>query len=578
VTAETIETTDHRPWPLRALLLAGLGASFGILFHHLTSAMSEAAPDQPLRMAGAAFLAISGVVLAFSLERLRWAWAVAFALLAGVTAAFVAWWNGAPEGGSGEEWQFISALVGVAIAVPLFQTARDRGAARFPPAAVHAHAWTNLILGAAAAAFVGATMLLTMLLSELFALIGLVFLRNLLQGGWFGWAVACAALGAAAGLLRDRDRVTDTLQRVARAILSVLAPVLAAGLLLFVLALPFTGLDPLWEKTRSTTPILLLCLVGSVFLIAAVAGNDAEEEARSPVLRWSGMALIAVMLPLALVAAASTAKRIGQHGITPDRLWAIVFVAIAAAFALGYLHALVRGRGLWPDALRRANVRLAAGVCLLALFLALPIVSFGAISARDQVARLQQGRVSPDRFDWAALRFDFGPAGVRALRRLAVDGPAPVRVRAAEALAATTRWALAGPEVAPPVTPEPPVPPKLEVTPAGAAVPRPLYQRIMEARTCAGDTCRLALVDADSAVLLSLPCPTCDPEATLYEARADGQWFAVGSSAGRPAPPPPPGSAERHRQGVLPQGAVELRIVEKRQVFVDGRPIGAIVD
>lgn len=578
MTAETIETADRQPWPLRAVLLAALGALFGILFHWLTEAMGRGGADEPLRMAGAAFLAISGVVLAFSLERARWAWAVAFAFLAGLTAGFVAWWNGAPEGGSGEGWQFVSALVSIAIAVPLFQTARERGAAIFPPAAVHAHAWSNLILGAAAGAFVAATMLLTVLLSELFALIGLVFLRELLRDGWFGWMVGCAALGAAAGLLRDRDRVTDTLQRVARAILSVLAPVLAAGLLLFVLALPFTGLEPLWEKTRSTTPILLLCIVGAVVLIAAVAGNDGEEEARAPVLRWSGMALIAVMLPLALVAAASTATRIGQHGITPDRLWAIVFVAIATAFALGYLHALVRGRLLWPDRLRRANVRLAAGVCLLALFLALPIVSFGAISARDQVARLQQGRVPPDRFDWAALRFDFGPAGVAALRRLAREGPAPVRVRAAEALRAGSRWALAGPEVAPPAVPEPPVPPRLEVTPAGAAVPRPLYQRIMEARTCAGGTCRLALVDARSAVLLSLPCPTCDPEATLYEAGADGQWFPLGSSAGRPAPPPPPGADPGHRQGVLPQGRVEVRTVAKRQVFVDGRPIGAPLD
>jgi hypothetical protein len=580
MSAETIDTAEHAPWPLRALLLAGIGAVFGFLFHRLVDVAPDPGRDQALRASGAAFLAVGGIVFAFSLERVRWSWSAAFALLAGLTAAFVAWWNGAPQGGQGEEWQFISALVAIAIAVPLFQSARDRGTAVFAPAAVHAHAWSNLILGAAAAAFAGATMLLLLLLSELFALIGLTFLRELIQEGWFAVSVACAALGAAAGLLRDRDRITGTMQRVARAILSVLAPLLAAGLLLFVLALPFTGLDPLWEKTRSTTPILLLCIVGAVFLIAALTGNDAEEEATSPVLRWSGVALIAVLLPLAVVAGVSTARRIGQHGFTPDRLWAMVFVAIAAAFAIGYLLALVRGRRLWPEALRRANVRLAAGVCLLALFLALPIVSFGAISARDQVARLEQGKVSPDRFDWAALRFDFGPAGDSALRRLASAGPPPVRVRAAEVLAATNRWALAGPEPAPPARPEPPVAPRLSVTPAGAAVPRPLYQRIMDARSCAVQTCRLVLTDPSTAVLLSLPCPDCEPDAALYEARPDGQWFAAGSALVRTtAPPPtPPGSAASDAAARLPAGAVEVRTVEKRQVFVDGRPVGGLID
>ena len=48
-----------------------------------------------------------------------------------------------------------------------------------------------------------------------------------------------------------------------------------------------------------------------------------------------------------------------------------------------------------------------------------PLVDFGAISTRDQLARLERGRVGPDQFDWAALAFDFGPSGRAALTRLA---------------------------------------------------------------------------------------------------------------------------------------------------------------
>ena len=152
-----------------------------------------------------------------------------------------------------------------------------------------------------------------------------------------------------------------------------------------------------------------------------VIGNSPDEEAKAPPLRWSAMALAAVMLPLALVAAVSTGLRIDQHGLTPARLWAVAFIAVAVAYALVYLLALVRGRSGWAGRLRADNIRLALGLCALALLLATPLLSFGALSTRDQLARLESGRIAPERFDWAALRYDFGPSGRRALR-----GPAPL--------------------------------------------------------------------------------------------------------------------------------------------------------
>ncbi|HEX8450035.1 MAG TPA: DUF4153 domain-containing protein, partial [Allosphingosinicella sp.] len=372
---------EHPAWPLRAPLLAALGAGFGLAFHALIDGDGGPAwTDSPLRTGAAVFLPVAGAVFALSLERLRWTWSAAFAAASGLLAAFVAGWNGNPDNwGSGEGWQFFAALLAAGLALPLFQSFRDRGL-RPQTGIVHAHVWTDLILGGAAAAFVVATLLLTLLLGELFHLIGIDLLRDLLGRGGFNLPLAGAAFGAAVGLLRDRDQVLGTLQKVARAVLSVLAPFLALGLAVFVLALPVTGLRPLWDQTQATTPILLACILGAALLANAVIGNDSEEEARSPALRYPAVALALVMSPLALVAAVSTGKRIGQYGLTPDRIWACVFVLAAAAFASAYLYALARRRSGWPEALRRANVQVASGLCLLALFLALPILDFGAIS------------------------------------------------------------------------------------------------------------------------------------------------------------------------------------------------------
>ncbi|HEU0100488.1 MAG TPA: DUF4153 domain-containing protein [Allosphingosinicella sp.] len=559
------QTVDHPAWPVRAVLLAALGACFGLAFDSLIDGPRPGmSTDSPIRIAGAAFLAVSGVAFAFSLERRRWLWSLAFAAGSGLVAAFVAFWNGSPDQwGAGEGWQFFAAVLAAAIAVPLFQSIRDGGRGRPEAAVVHGHVWTNLILGGAACAFVAATILLALLLSELFHLIGIDVLRDLMDEGWFMWPLACGAFGGAVGLLRDRDPVLGTLQKVARAVLSVLAPVLALGLSLFVLALPFTGLQPLWDQTQATTPILLACIVGAVILANAVVGNDPEEEARSPALRYAAVALALVIPPLAFVAAVSTGKRIGQYGLTPDRMWACVFVFAAAAFALAYLHALVRGRrGGWPEAVRRANIVLAAGLCLIALFLALPIVSFGAISARDQLARLESGKVAPDRFDWAAMRFDFGPAGRRALERLAASPNLVVRQRARHALGAADRWAM-GPQER--IGPERSARPPLDLRPEGAAaIPPTLADLIGRSGQCYDQVCRVVFLEPKRAALLRPSCRHC--AIYLFDGRPDGTWVQ--------RLPAPPVAAATLPLPDTARGRVEVRKVERQQLFVDGKPVG----
>ncbi len=262
----------------------------------------------------------------------------------------------------------------------------------------------------------------------------------MLDRHWFAAGLAGAAFGGALGLFRERDRIVRLLQRVVTAVLAVLAPVLGAGLLLFLLALPFTGLGALWQATRETTPILLSCAIGALILANAVIGNGEDEEAANPVLRWGAMALGLAILPLAVIAAIATGLRIGQYGFTPDRLWALVFVVLATAYGVAYLVSLVRGRWGWAARIRPANLHMAFIVAGMALILATPIPSFNAISTRDQVARLESGAVAPERFDWAALAFDFGDPGKTALKRLAASKNVAIADRARRAAAADNRY------------------------------------------------------------------------------------------------------------------------------------------
>jgi uncharacterized protein DUF4153 len=588
------ELEERHPWPARAVLLMVLGGVGGFVFHQLTKGpQAWQWTDAPLRLGAAAFLAAGGIAFAFSLERRRWLWSAAFGLVVGLVVGGVTWRNGSGSAwGSNEAWQLFSAVLAVTIAVPLFQTVRDAARPRLDYQALHAHSWTDALLWAAAWAFVLAVFLLAYLLGQLFALIGLRQIETLLGKPWFDWTLAGAAFGAAVGLLRERDRMLVVLQRVVTAIVAVLTPALALGLVLFVLALPFTGLTSLWSETKQTTPILLACILAAFVLTNATIGNSAEEEARAPVLRYAALALALVMLPLGIVAAVSIGKRVAQYGLTPDRLWAITFVAFALACGLAYLATILLRRRLWPEGVRRSNIRLAIGICAVALFLALPLVSFGAISAGNQLWRIRTGRIAPEKADWIALRYDFGPAGQRAVERLAAQAPDPrTRSLAHRILEAKERPGViqAEEEAKQAVLPH-----IIDVLPRPAPVPPAvtnLLFRVKDGHGLCAEHGRCMIQWEPGATVAIAMLDSCAPDPRVKGDRSAGfcgvdtQVIEQVAGAWREAEQPPtgwPGDLSDRRgvaavRGAIAAGRVELRTIPVRQVFIDGKPVGALV-
>ncbi|RYD97609.1 MAG: DUF4153 domain-containing protein, partial [Sphingomonadales bacterium] len=322
-------------WPMRPLMLALLGLATGVVVHLLVGKITDSQMSAGL-LAELAFVTITAGLIGFTIERRFWWASIAFAVAMGAIAAGVVWWSGGPDGWSGGDgWRGASLVIAIAIAAPLFQAARDQGRASFPYASVHDYVWSNLVLWGACWIFVGITFALSYLLAGLFDLIKLSFLSELLRQDWFWRALIGTAFGGALGILREHSNVVRLLQRVVALVLSVLAPVLAIGLIVFLLALPFTGLAPLWAA-GSATGILLACILGSFVLSNSVIGSARDEERQFPLLRYGAMGLALVMLPLAILAAVAIGLRIGQYGFTPERLWALTFVILACAYGVAY--------------------------------------------------------------------------------------------------------------------------------------------------------------------------------------------------------------------------------------------------
>ena len=563
---------DTESWPLRPWIMAAICAVAGVIFSQLID-FSDNAAVSPLRQATATFVAISAVSSVLTIEQRRWTWSLGFALGWGAVVALVGWFTASyNQRGEIFEWPFLSGLFAVLLAAPLFQTVRDEGRWRFPYAPLHRHAWTDAVIGAASLAFVGVSFLLAWLIAGLFDLIGIEMIRKLLQKEWFGWMLAGFAFGSAVGLLRERDALVGTLQRLVMVVMSVLAPVLAAALLLFLASLPFTGLAKLWDSSVPSTPLMLLAGAGAILLANAVITDGEHEQGVKPVLRWSALALVLTVLPLAIIAAASIGQRIGQYGWTPERIWGVVAVAIAISYGIAGWWSVGKGLKRFDNVLRPLQTTMAIGLCGLALFLALPILDFGAISANSQMARFASGNVDAKEFDWQAMAFDFGPAGRARLAEIARHGPVDQRKLAATALASKNRYDVG--QAVEKTASANNLDRYLRVVPEGIMLTPAQRDAVASSSLCRSEACVVTMINANSGLLAGRVKADGALVVQSINADAHGKWTTeyAGSEIilddAKPAPGAPKGVPD------LATAPVEVRTVPRRQLFIDGKPVG----
>lgn len=592
MTDELAPQMDDEPdWPTRVLILMAVGAGAALAIRQLMDVTEWAANRGAGRDAWATGIGVGAMAFGFGLSRVRIAWTVIFAAVLGVVAGLIVWGNGQP--GGLWSWSGASMVLAIAIAVPLFQVARDEGRASFPYTQVHGHAWTNVVLWGACWGFTGIALLLSHLLGELFALIGINVLKDVLNKSWSNALIIGAAFGGALALLRDRDRVVRLLQRVVTSVLGVLAPVLGVALILFIMSLPFTGLNNLWEATKSTTPILLACVIGALILANAVIGHGSDDEAKNPVLRWSALALGVAILPLAMIAALAMGLRLDQYGLTPDRLWGLVCVVFAVGYGLIYFVAAVRKRLDWAPMIRRDNIRLAFATMAVALLLATPLVGFNAISASNQVARLKSGKVTVDKFDWAALAFDFGAPGKRALAGLQQSTVPAIANRAAEVAKAEDRYQVIREDRSRQEAAA--LAPKLRVLPVPVALPEGLRAKVAEYDACGGSSTTMCIVLyragaaeawAIQAGCFFLPTPakpakSADGDVVSptgeYLACSPQRFVLTGDKWATPTVnpvQPADKTTAPARKAALDAGQIEVRAVRRRQLFIGQEPVG----
>ena len=334
-------------------------------------------------------------------------------------------------------------------------------------------AWKAGVQLALSLGFTGAFWLLLFLGAALFRVISLDFLSDLIGEEWFSIPVTCLVFATAVQLTDVRGGLIRGVRTVALMLLSWLLLVITVLVAGFLLALPFTGLDGLW-KTGSATALVLSAAAALIILINT-AYQDGREDNLPPVVLRVAVRVAAVLLtPLILIAIWGLSLRIGQHGLTPDRIIASACALVGVVYAAGYGWAALCPfwkKTAWMKPLERTNV--AAAVLTVGVILALfsPLLDPARLSVADQVARLKRGAVSAAQFDYGFLKWSAGRTGQRALAGLARSDNADIAARAKRVQTSTSRYD--DERSAPPVRPRITAWPQSAVLPAGFDAPVP---------------------------------------------------------------------------------------------------------
>jgi hypothetical protein len=302
-------------------------------------------------------------------------------------------------------------------------------------------AWKHGVQLVLALIFVGAFWALLWLGSALFELVKVHFLTELIKKPWFAIPATVLAFTCAIHVTDVRAGIVRGARTLKLTLLSWLLPMMVLIGGGFLSALLFTGLEPLWS-TRRATAVLLTAAAALVFLVNA-AYQDGHSEQPVRVLRYAGSLAAILLLPLVGIAGYGLALRVGQYGWTPERIIALACAVVAACYTFGY-GLSVLASGPWLKWLEITNVFTAFVILAVILALFSPIADPARISVADQVARLEAGKVSPDAFDFAFLRFTSGRFGLDALKQLKDKQDGPDASRIAERTSTALAWKSVG--------------------------------------------------------------------------------------------------------------------------------------
>ncbi|WP_239042951.1 DUF4153 domain-containing protein [Citrobacter freundii] len=238
--------------------------------------------------------------------------------------------------------------------------------------------------------------LVLLLWSEMFKLVGIPFFSTLFfDTDWFGYVAFGLITALAVVLARTQSRLVTAVQKLLTFIATGLLPLVALLALMFILTLPFTGLEVISQRVSAAGLMSTLTLL--LLLLMAIVREPQKEALPYPgALRYLIKCSLIVAPIYMLIAGWSLWVRIQQYGWTPERLYGVLVVVVLLVWSFGYLASILR-RGRNPLEIQGPVI---LGVSLLALgllvLLSSPVIDAWRISVNSHMGLYHSGKIKPD--------------------------------------------------------------------------------------------------------------------------------------------------------------------------------------
>ena len=264
------------------------------------------------------------------------------------------------------------------------------------------YSWRNALVVGLTAPLVWGVALILFLWGALFEAIEIDFFADLFARDWFLFPVLAVVFGLGVLIFRRLAMVIDGITSLLEGLIRLLFPLVISVVAIFLVTLPFTGLQPLWETGNGTA------LLMGINIIALFFANAVYQPGRRPPyplivhrLLYGGACLLPIVSVLAFY---GLYLRIAQYGWTVERCWALALCCLMALFSAGYAVGIVRRRDDWPETLGRVNKAMGWVIVALTLLVNTPLLDFRSISLASQFARVDRGEIEIYDFDFFYAR------------------------------------------------------------------------------------------------------------------------------------------------------------------------------
>jgi hypothetical protein len=409
--------------PKSLMLLIALVQGLALLLLHQAIALEFWPQGRPHWLFGFYALAfVCPTMLLLSLEQGRvmqlLRWILPYGLLVTLLGFYLGW-QANPLGETRLEgllWAMVLTL-GVASFKALIYIQQRVSGEAFTYSQLFRYSWRNFLTLMLSLFFALCVWGLLMLWAGLFRAIKINFFHDIFTERWFYYPALALAQGFGVIIFRQQQGVIDTITRIQQALMKFLLILLVFVSLLFLVTLPFTGLQPLWETGWGSGLILWMQAL-MLFFVNAVY-QDEPDQRPYPLWLHRFISLGVAFLPVfSAIAFYGLSLRVGQYGWTVGRCWGFVIWGLLALFSLGYLWGLLRLRDRWLERLSWVNVRMGLVVMAIALLSASPLLDFRKISLASQLQRVEQGKIAIDELDFRYFYRQLARPGYLALERI----------------------------------------------------------------------------------------------------------------------------------------------------------------